>query len=42
MLNGKVSAENFKKEVTAHALVDFYGEKDPEKAFTKAISDPGL
>lgn len=34
-------AENFKKEVTAHAL-DFYGEKDPEKAFTKAISDPGL
>ena len=34
-------AENFKKEVTAHAQ-DFYGEKDPEKAFTKAISDPGL
>ena len=37
----KAYAENWKKEVTAHAQ-DFYGEKDPEKAFTKAVSDPGF
>ena len=34
-------ADNFKQEVTKYAQ-DFYGEKDPEKAFSRAVSDPGL
>ena len=34
-------ADNFKKEVIKNAQ-EFYGEKDPEKAFARATSDPGF
>ena len=34
-------ADNWKKEVVKNAQ-DFYGEKDPEKAFARATSDPGF
>ena len=34
-------ADNFKQELTKYAQ-DFYGEKDPEKAFQRLVSDPNV
>ena len=34
-------ADNFKQEATKYAQ-DFYGEKDPDKAFQRLVSDPNV